>query len=205
MDGLVGAIAGRGPELFATVGLALQRIVERVRLLIEEFNPGAQMKRLVPIFDIVREELDLLDPRRLAAELGEVHGAIRSAVAAYDPALLAAALDGVAEGAAAGIRALDPATLLGDVSFLAGPVDRIRQANPATALAAIGGDLTLVGERLTAMDLDALLATVNALPDRVLGEAEAAIDGILAEIKALLEALRFATASANASAAVSIG
>lgn len=205
MDGLVAAIAARAPELFATVGPALQRIVERVRLLIEELNPGAQMKRLLPLFDIVREELDLLDPRRLAAELGEIHGAIRSAVAAYDPALLAAALDGVAEGAAQGIRGLDPATLLGDISFLQGPVDRIRQANPATALAAIGGDLTEVGARLTALDLDALVTAINALPDRVLGEAEDAIEGILAEIQALLEALRFATASASASAEVSIG
>jgi hypothetical protein len=205
MDGLVAGIAGRAPELFAAVGPALQRIVERVRLLIEELNPGAQIKRLLPMFDIVREELDLLDPRRLAAELGEIHGAIRSAVAAYDPALLAAALDGIADGAAAGIRGLDPATLLGDVSFLSGPVDRIRQANPATALAAVGGDLKLVGERLVALDLEALITTINALPDRVLGEAEAAIEGILAEIQALLEALRFATASASASAEVSVG
>lgn len=205
MDGLVSAIAARAPDLFAVVGPALQRIVERVRALIEELNPGAQMKRLIPLFDIVREELDLLDPRRLAAELGEIHGTIRGAIAAYDPALLAASLGSVADGAAAGIRALDPATLLGDVSFLSGPVDRIRQANPATALAAVGGDLKLVGERLTAIDLDALIGTINALPDRVLGEAESAIEGILGEIKALLEALRFATTSASASAEVSVG
>jgi hypothetical protein len=205
LDAFAAAVINRTPEILDQVGGDLRATIGRLRALIDELNPGAQMQRLIGIFSVVKEELDLLNPRRLAAELGEVHAAIRAAVAAYDPAILAQELGEVADAAADGILALDPATLLGDVSFLSGPVDRIRQANPATALASVGVELTEVGDRLTALDPRALIESVNALSPRVIDEMEESIEGIQAEVIALLESLRFAVANASASVEVSIG
>jgi hypothetical protein len=204
MDAFIGAILARTPELLDLLGDDLRAAIDRLRALIDELNPGAQMQRLVRIFGVVKEELDLLNPRRLAAELGEVHAAVRSAIVAYDPAVLAQELGEVTDAAADGILALDPATLLGDVSFLSGPVDRIRQANPATALATVGGELNAVGERLTALEPRALIDSVNELGPRVIDEMEESIEGIQAEIIALLESLRFAMANASASVSVDV-
>jgi hypothetical protein len=207
LDALVAAVLAKTPALLGAVGNDLRAAVARLRALIDELNPGAQMQKLVRIFAVVKDELDLLNPRRLAAELGEVHAAIRAAIVAYDPAVLAQELGEVTDAAAAGIVALDPATLLGDVSFLSGPIDRIRQANPATALANVGTELTAVGDRLAELDPRGLIESVNGLGPRVIDEMEESIEGIQAEIIALLESLRFAVANASASvsAEVSVG
>lgn len=203
MDGLAGAVLAKTPEVLGVVGDDLRAAVDRLRALIEELNPGAQIQRFVRIFSVVKDELDLLNPRRLAAELGEVHAAIRAALVAYDPAALAQELGEVTNAAADGILSLDPATLLGDVSFLSGPVDRIRQANPATALASVGVELTEVGDRLSALDPRGLIESVNGIGPRVIDEMEESIEGIQAEVIALLESLRFAMANASASVSVS--
>jgi hypothetical protein len=205
MDAFIAAVIAKMPEIIDQVGDDLRAAVDRLRALIDELNPGARMQRLVRIFNVVKEELDLLNPRRLAAELGEVHAAVRAAVAAYDPAVLAHELGEVADAAADGIVALDPAALLGDVSFLSGPVDRIRDANPATMLAEVGVELTGIGEQLEALDPRGLIESVNALGPRAIDEMEEAIEGIQAEVIALLESLRFAVANASVSVEVSIG
>src|SRR5690606_13298906 len=75
LDAFAAAIINRTPDILDQVGAELRAIVDRLRTLIDELNPGAQVERLVRIFSVVKEELDLLNPRRLAAELGEVHAA----------------------------------------------------------------------------------------------------------------------------------
>ncbi|HEY0811350.1 MAG TPA: hypothetical protein VGD49_14370, partial [Longimicrobiales bacterium] len=199
LDELMAAIIARAPDLLEQVGADLRAVYDRFRALIDELNPAAHLERFVRILEILKEEIDVLNPRRLATELGEVHAAIRAAVAAYDPAILAQEIGEVIEGAATGILALDPATLLGDVSFLSEPVNRIRQANPATALASVGTELDEVGEQLKALNPKELITSVNALGPRALEEMEEGLEGIQAEIVALLKALRFAIAQASVS------
>jgi hypothetical protein len=56
-----------------------------------------------------------------------------------------------------------------------------------------------VGERLTALNPRALIDSVNELGPRAVAEMQQALEGIQAEIVALLEALRFALAQASVS------
>ncbi len=198
-DALVAAIINKTPELVGNLEDELNSAVERFKTLIDEFNPGAQLQKFARLFDIVEEELDLLNPRRLAAELGEIHAAIRSAVAAYDPAVFAADINQVIESAAQGILSLNPQALLGDVSFLGATVARVEQANPATALAAVGASLKEVGERLAKVDPGALLEEVNELLPRVSASAHQAVEKIRNEILRLLKSLEFAAANARVS------
>ena len=206
-DALVAAIINKTPELVGNLEDELNSAVERFKTLIDEFNPGAQLQKFARLFDIVEEELDLLNPRRLAAELGEIHAAIRSAVAAYDPAVFAADINQVIESAAQGILSLNPQALLGDVSFLGASVARVEQANPATALATVGASLKEVGERLAKVDPGALLDEVNELLPRVSASTHEAVEKIRNEILRLLKSLEFAAANARVSvdAAASVG
>ena len=147
----------------------------------------------------------MFDPRRLAAELAEVHGAIKATIAAYDPRVLAEELLAVIRTAATAIRALDPAKLLGDLTFLTDLTAKLATADPGPRLAAIGGELTAVGQQLRAIDLGALIGQVNQLGPLLEADFEDLIKALKAEIVALLDALRFAGGSASASASVSVG
>jgi hypothetical protein len=154
---------------------------------------------------ILREELELLSPRRLAEELDEIHGAIRESVAAYDPALLVQSLNAIILEIGNALGALNPATLLGDLTIFDDVADRLAEVNPVTALAGIGTALTDVGNELRALNPQELLDAVNGLAPQVVEAFELALNGIRDEIVALLEALRFAGASVEASASVSVG
>lgn len=204
LDALVARMLELTPQLVAELLPDMRAFVQRLRALIQHYNPGAQAQKFLAVLDVLREELSLLDPRRLAAELAEVHGAVRSALAAYDPRAFAEELAVITHNLAGSIRALDPASLLGDITFLQDTVDRIASANPATRLASVGQALSGVGERLAAIDLDALIDSVNGLGPRLVDSFEALITAVRNEIVALLESLRYAAASGSASADVRV-
>ena len=207
LDALVNRILELAPEIMRELLTEARLFVQRLRGLLNLFNPGVQARKFLAVLDVLREDLDLLNPRRLADELGEIHAAIRAIVAAYDPRVLAEELYAVVQAVAAQLRGLDPDVLLGDITFLQEAVDRIAQANPATRLSGIGTSLHEVGERLGAIDLDALIESVNHLGPRLVESFGRTLDAVRNEIVALLESLQYATAggSASASASVSIG
>jgi hypothetical protein len=204
MDELVARMIELTPELVAGLLPDMRAFMERVLAIINHYNPGAQAQKFLAILDIVREELDILNPRRLAAELSELHGAVRATVAAYDPRVLAEELANLTRALAQQIRGLNPQELLGDISFLQDAIDRIEQANPATRLASVGDSLTAVGERLAAIDLDALIESLNELGPRLVASFQSLAEAVRNEIVALLEALRFAAGSASVSVSAEV-
>ncbi len=205
VDALVDRMVALTPQLAAELLPDLRAFVQRLQALIDHYNPGAQARKFLQVLEVVREELEVLDPRRLAAELAELHAALRATVAAYDPRVIAEELAAVTRAMAGQLRALDPAALLGDVNFLQSTVDRVAAANPAARLAAVGGNLAAVGERLRAIDVDGLVEAVNRLGPRLVESFEALITAVRNEIVALLQSLRFAMASGSASVSVSVG
>jgi hypothetical protein len=205
IDGLVIDMINRGPELAAAINDALQASVNRILLIFYQFNPAVQAQKFLKLADILREEIELLNPRLLAIELAEIHSAVRATLEAYDPRLLAQEIKEVLDAVAAQVRALDPAALLGDLS----PFDDIEAAidavNPTVLLAGVGADLDAVGAELRALDPSALLAAINDLGPRIIDAIEAMVDAIRDEIIALLESLKYASASASVSVSVAVG
>ena len=204
-DALVATIIDATPGLLAAVSAELGSLERRVRSLVAEFNPGIQAQRLLGILDVLAEELDLLNPARLADELGEVHTALRAAIAAYDPAVLAADVDHLLDTAATTIRGLDPAGLLPDLSGLTAQVERLPDLLPVRALEGVGTALDEVGEELVSLDVAGLLATVNGLAPAVTDAFLEALAAVKAEILALLQAIRYASTSASASVSIGVG
>ena len=205
MDLIVNTLIEKVGPLITDIADDLQNAITRLKAIVNEFNPMALAQRFLTVLDVLREEVDVLNPRRLAIELAEVHGAIRETIAAYDPRLIAEDLFELSRDVAQQIRALDPKLLLGNLDFWKEAVDRAAALNPAKKLEAVGAALRPVGERLAAIDLDALIESVNELPPVLVEEFKALIDATRNEIVALLESLRFATADACASASVSVG
>lgn len=197
----------KGQEALGAAGDEIRSAIERLLALAEQYNPGAQLQKFVVVMDVLRQELELLNPRRLAAELGEIHAAIRAVIAAYDPAVFAAEIQETLVATGGALRALDPATLLGDLSFLDATVARVEAASPTAALAGVGESLAEVGASLQALDPAGLLAAVEGLGPDVVDAFETAAEGIRREIIALLEAIRYASggASVSVSASVSVG
>jgi hypothetical protein len=204
MDELVLAALHRAPSLLAQVQARVEAALGRLRDLVAELNPATQAQKFFRVLEVLKAELDVLNPSVLADELGEIHAAVRATIAAYDPAVLAADLFAALQETARSLRALDPATLLGDLHFLDGILDRVEAAVPTQALAGVGASLTEVGERLVALDPGALLEAVNQLGPRVEQAFEDAVKKIRDEVVALLEAIRYASASASASVSGSV-
>ena len=203
-DALVATIIDATPALLAAAETEIVSLDRRVRALVAEFNPGAQAQRLLGFLDVLAEELDLLNPARLADELGEVHAALRAAIAAYDPAVLAADVDRLLDTAATTIRGLDPANLLPDLSGIRAQVERLPDLLPVKALEGVGTALTDVGEELVALDVAGMLATVNGLAPAVTDAFLEALAAVKAEIVALLQAIRYASTSGSASVSVGV-
>jgi uncharacterized protein (DUF2267 family) len=203
MDALVDRIIALTPQLVSELLAGMRTFVTRLQAVIAHYNPGAQAQKFLAVLDVLREELDVLNPRRLAAELAELHGAIRATLAAYDPRALAEEFAATTRAIAQSIRSLNPQELLGDITFLQDAVDRIAQANPAERLAGVGAALTAVGERLGEINLGHLIESVNQLGPRLETAFEQLIQAVRQEIVALLESLRYASGSASASVSVS--
>jgi hypothetical protein len=203
LDALAAAALAKAPELIGALKADLDLAASKLQQLITGFNPGALLQRFLPVLTVLTEHLDLIDPRRLALELSEVHRAIRAVIVAYDPMAVATEIAETTAAAAAALRAVDPATLLGDTSFLQPVIDRIQQASPVTALAGVAHQLDGVGAQLAAVDLTGLVTTVNGLGPKIEQSVDAAVEALKREILELLEALKFATGSASASVSVS--
>ena len=206
LDAVARAAINRLPEIAGILDSGVQDAIGRLFDLVQQFNPVAQGIKFLEIFDVIREELELLNPRRLAAELGEIHGAIRDVILAYDPAAFAQEIYEVVETVAAQIRALDPGALLGDLTQFNNLSASLESLNPATALADIDGQLDEVGARLTALDMAGLLDAVNDLPPRLETSVTEAGQAIIDNLKSLLESIKyFSGVSATVSVEVASG
>jgi hypothetical protein len=202
IDALVATVVERAPTLLRELENDLRTAIQRLRAIVNSLNPGAQAQKFLAVLGIVREELDVLNPRRLADELAEVHAAIRAIITAYDPAVFATELHNTLTAIRDDIRALNPQTLLGALNFLAPIVNRVENANPAQALQGVGASLETVGQQLAELNPTELIAAVNKLGPNVVAAFEVAITAIRNEIVALLESLQFATSSASGSVSV---
>jgi len=206
LDAAARAAINRLPEITALLDSGARTAIERLLALAQQFNPVAQALKFLTVFEVIREELELLNPRRLAAELGEIHGAIRDIVLAYDPAVFAEELYDVIEAAAAQIRSLDPGALLGDLTQFDNLTATLSALSPATALAGIDGQLDEVGARLSAIDLAEMLDAINGLPPRIEESVSQAGQAIIDNLKALLESIQyFSGVSASVSVQASVG
>ncbi|HEX8001086.1 MAG TPA: hypothetical protein VF519_00155 [Mycobacteriales bacterium] len=205
VDALALAVVRRLPEVVGAIAGDVEAAILRVRAILNELSPGAQLGKFVAVLAAVREELSVLDPRVLAAELDEVHAAVRASIQAYDPEILVTELEGLLGTVATRLRALDPAALLGDLAPLESLVSAAAAANPATALAALTHDLAGVVDAFTAIDVEATIEAALALPATLRTDFAEVLQGIRGEIVALLESLRFASGGASASVSVSGG
>jgi hypothetical protein len=204
LDALVLAIMARIPDALAAVSEVFGTTMQRIAALAEELNPGVQAQRFLEVLTVVQEELDLLNPRHLAADLGEIHKVIRATIAAYDPRLFAAEIDAILDEIAQSLRELSPAALLGDISFLQDTVNLVQNAVPTQALAGIGASLTTVGETLAELDIGALLDSIATLGPKVVESFEAVVTAVKYEVLALLESLRYASGSVSVSVSAEV-
>lgn len=205
IDAFVLAVLRRAPGLLAEVQEELAQAVQRAQAMIAEYNPLVQAQKFIRVLDVLREELERLSPRSLAAELGELHTALREALLAYDPAVFTGELTALIASLADSLRALNPSNLLGDLSFLDGILDQIEAASPAQALAGVGESLQEVGAELATLDPGTMLQAVTDLGPQLLEAFTKMLDTIRDEIVALLQALKYAATSASASVSVSVG
>ncbi len=197
LDGLVAALFDKTPELLAELEDEIRSAVDRFKALLEELNPGNQIQKFTKVLDVLREQIDLLNPRRLADELGEIHGAIRAIVTAYDPAVFANEIHAGLQAVAEQLRSLDPSALLGDLSFFDDLLTRIETAVPTHALSGVGESLGDVGAQLGEIDPSRLLEAVEDLGPELIDEVERTAEALRREIVALLESLRYASVSAS--------
>jgi len=204
-DALLDSMIALIPKLADELVDDMEAAVNRMCAVVNHFNPGSQAQKFLVVLDVLRDELNILNPRRLAAELAELHGVIRGVIAAYDPRVFADEIYVVIRALAQQIRALNPQQLLGNLDFLKPIVAKIEQANPATRLASVGQSLTALGERLGNVKLDDLIAAVNQLGPELETAFEHMLEAVKQEIVSLLESLKYASGSASASASVSVG
>jgi hypothetical protein len=182
---------------------ALEALIARLGELVHDLNPATQAIKFLRLLDVLKGELDVLNPRRLAEDLAVVHAAIRNVIGAYDPAVFAAELTAIIGDLAGKIRALNPATLLGDLSFLDTIKNKIKDATPADALKDVGAELKEIGETLAMLDPGKLLASADGLTKPLEDAFKQVVAAIKSEILALLESLRFAGGGASVSVSVS--
>jgi hypothetical protein len=202
LDAFGAAVIAKAPALFDAHKAELMAAANRFTDLLQLVSPGTLVKRFIPILHVVQEELQVLDPRRLAAELDEPHAVLVEALAEYDPARLAAELAGAFKPVADALRALDPAALLGDLTGFDALIARARDADPAKALAGVGASLRDVGDRLVALDPASLLDFTSGLRAQIDGEADRALEAIRQELVTLLGSLHFFGGSVSASVSV---
>ncbi len=204
LDALMVAVLELMPEVITSAEAELRALETRIRGLVDTFNPGTLMQRFLTVLDVLREELALLDPRRLADELGELHAQVRAVLAAYDPVAIAADLDGLLAEVAAAIRGLDPAGMMPDLSGIANQVTRVTEIIPVEALAGVGAQLEAVGEELRDLDITAMIEAVNRLPGEVSDSITLLVEAIRDEIVNLLESIRYSSLGGSESASVGV-
>ena len=202
-DSLFLTVVGTAQGMLPALEVQMKDIENRLRLLIERFNPGVQAQKLLRVLLVLKEQLDLLNPRRLADELDEIHAAIRASLAAYDPAVFASDLQGLLNTAKATITGLDPANLTPDLTPVQAQIDRVPGLLPLEALQGVGTELEAVGAELQALDMAAMVEAVNGLAPEIAESVSDAVDAIKKEITALLESIKYASNNASGSVSVS--
>jgi len=203
LDDLLAAMMAKVPTLMASLEEELKAFVQRLKKNLTMFNPGFLAQKFLGLIDLLKEQLDLLDPRRLAAELGEIHKAIRDTIAAYDPAVFAQEIWEIIDRLIQGLDVLKPSELLAGFFFSNEFLNKIKAAVPTEALKDIDRSLDEVGAELAKIDPAGLLESINSLGPRLVEEFEAALERIKQEILALLNAIRFQETSGSASVSVS--
>jgi hypothetical protein len=205
LDALAATVLSRMGDVVAAIRPTIEVTMARFTAVFDELHPLTQAQKLRRIIDAVLRELDLIDPRRFADELGIVHGALRSAIAAYDPVAMASELQPLLDGLTAQVAALatlDPATVLGDLSELDAVVSAAAALRPAELLDGIGAPIVAVGSALGDIDLGRITGALGGLVDDVTAEVERAFDAVLGEVVELLRSIEFAMASARVEVSV---
>lgn len=204
LDLLITTALRRAPAGLAAIQADLVAAFQRLERIIRDLNPATLAQKFLAVLEVVEEQINLLDPRRLAAELAEIHQAIKDVFLAYDPASFAQELFAAVDALASALEALNPATLLGDLADFDGVLDQIAAAVPTAALAGIDSSLAEVGARLQALNPNALIEVINELPARLVAAISTAVDVIKAEIVALLNTIKYASANASVQVEASV-
>lgn len=207
LDKLIEIVLRRAPEVLDDIQDDLITTARRFEKIIRDLNPATQAQKFLSVIEVLKEQVNLLDPHRLAAELTEIHQAIKQVFLAYDPAVFAEEIYDIVEALAETLEALDPAALLGDLADFDAVIQRVEDAVPTQALASIDSSLEEVGGRLQEIDLNGLMEAINDLPDRIIEAVRNAVEAIKAEILALLQAIKYASGNASVSveASASVG
>lgn len=201
LDAFVDAAIARLPALLGELGDELERAVMRARQILLDNNPAVLLQRFLGVLDVVREELDLLNPHVLVAELDPLHDAARAVLEAYDPAGLVDEVESMLGAIAQAVRDIELDGFPGEAELadLGAAVQRAEDAVPAEALAGVGEALGAAGEALGAIDLVGLVDEIEGVRERVQTAMHAAVQTIEAELIALLEGLQYQQVSASAS------
>lgn len=199
IDAMFGQILTTVAGLQGDFEADLIRYRARIQALIERFNPGAQAQKFLRALNVLKELFDLINPRRLANELDEVHAAILKVFRAFSPAGFASDLDGLIDTTAATLRSLDPANLTPDFGPVEAQVARLTTILPLAALEGIGTELDALGAELEDIDISALLDSVNTLTPQIVDAVDLTAEGIKTEILALLGAIQYSNANASVS------
>ncbi|HEY3185147.1 MAG TPA: hypothetical protein VGJ77_20065 [Gaiellaceae bacterium] len=204
VDALVAAALRKGPELLNDLGDDLERAVRTLQRVVLDLNPGALVQRFLRVLDVLREELELLSPRKLAEELDEIHAAFRAQIEAYDPGAFAGELQGILTEVATSVREIDPSAFLtdDDLQEIGETVSAVEDAVPTEALASVGASLDDAAEALTQIDVAGLVRDIEQLKVRVQGAIDEAIDAVERELNALIDSLRFHGEAASGSISV---
>ena len=207
LDAFVNAAVARLPDLVGELGGELEHALLRIEQLLLDHNPAMLLQRFLSVLDVIRAELEILDPHVLVAELDPLHAAARGVLESYDPSRLVAELEGILASVAGALRTinLDDVPGVGELPGLAAILERVEQAVPIRALADVGAALDDAGEQLGNIDLAGLVDEIEQLRPRITTAMTVAVDTIQAELAALLEAIQYASTSASASVSVSVG
>ncbi|WP_134681117.1 hypothetical protein [Paracoccus ravus] len=204
LDAMLARTLAAMAEIAGDVEADLARYEARLTALIARFNPGAQAQKFLHALNVLKEQFDLINPRRLANELDEVHRSILRIFAAYAPEAFARELDQLIKQAAAALRGLDPSALTPDFAPVEAQVARVPGLLPIAALQGVGSQLDALSAELARLDMDALLDSVNSLTPQIVEAVDLAAQGIKAEILALLGAIQYAQSHAGAGGSVSV-
>ncbi|PZW43009.1 hypothetical protein C8P66_11734 [Humitalea rosea] len=205
VDALIIAAMDKFPVLALALRDRVAGLLARFSALVRDYGPAMLALRFRRVLNAVREELDVLDPHRLVADLDLVHAALREAVAAYDPAVIATEMRAAVLDLSATLRGIDVAAALGDLSFLDDAIAGLAAASPTAALQGVGADLEEIGATLAELNPGAMLEAVDRLGPRVVEQFARAVGAVRAEIATLLDSLQFAASGGSASASVSVG
>lgn len=182
----------------------LHRYQARLMAMIARFNPGTQAQKFLRALNVLKEQFDLINPRRLANELDEVHQSLLRVFRAYAPNAFATELDLLITQTAATLRSLDPANLTPNFAPVEAQVARVPALLPIAALEGVGTELDALGGELAAIDIGALMESINTLTPQIVDAVEVTAEGIQSEILALLGAIQYSENNAGASGGGSV-